>query len=325
MEQGIMARLVSLGSASKDVFLIDRDDFAEIEVNGKSFFSHLELGQKVDIDRIAFSTGGGATNAAVTFARFGHESAVVSNIGNDSEGEDVLKDLKKEHVNTNFINTAKNQKTGYSTILLTPRGERTILTFRGASAHLQSLDANRLAEFPHDWLYATTLRGNFDILEAFFKKTQSLGGKVMFNPGKAELDNKRAFIHLASHMDALLLNKSEAQSIVPGETLTELLENLKKFVAIVIITDGSMGAIAHDGNKTFRIGLYEDVKVRDATGAGDAFGSGFLAAYASGETFKKSLHFAAANSTFVVTKIGAKAGILTGKEKLHPMPMQEIK
>jgi ribokinase len=320
-----MARLVSLGSASKDVFLIDRDDFAEIEVDGKSFFSHLELGQKVDIDRIAFSTGGGATNAAVTFARFGHESTVVANIGNDHAGEEVIEDLKKENVNTDFINVAKNQKTGYSTILLTPRGERTILTFRGASARLQDLDANHLAELPHDWLYATTLRGDFDVLETFFKKTKSLGGKVMFNPGKAELGDKHAFIHLMRYMDALLLNKSEAQSIVPGETLTELLENLKKLATIIIITDGPMGAIAHDGDKTFRIGLYEDVKVRDATGAGDAFGSGFLAAYASGETFKKSLHFAAANSTSVVTKIGAKAGILTGEERLHPMPIQEIK
>jgi len=320
-----MARLVSLGSASKDVFLIDRDDFAEVEIDGKSFFSHLELGQKVDIDRVAFSTGGGATNAAVTFARFGHESTIISNIGNDSEGENVLKDLKKENVNTDFINIAKNRKTGYSTILLTPRGERTILTFRGASAHLQDLSPDCLAEFSHDWLYATTLRGDFATLETFFKKTKSFGGKVMFNPGKAELADKHAFIRLMHHMDALLLNKTEAQSIVHGETLTELLENLKKLTTIIIITDGPMGAIAHDGEKTFRIGLYEDVRVRDATGAGDAFGSGFLAAYASGETFKKSLHFAAANSTSVVTKIGAKAGILTGKEKLHPMLIQEIK
>ena len=66
------------------------------------------------------------------------------------------------------------------------------------------------------------------------------------------------------------------------------------------------------------------MKMRDATGAGDAFGSGFLAAYADGKSFKRSLMFASANSTSVVQKIGANRGILNGEEQLHPMPIQKI-
>ena len=43
-----------------------------------------------------------------------------------------------------------------------------------------------------------------------------------------------------------------------------------------------------------------------------------------GKSFKESLIFASANSTAVVSKYGANKGLLTGSEKLHPMPIQKI-
>ena len=58
-----MARIVCLGAALQDVFLIDHDDFTiSTDPNGKSYFNGIELGNKIDIDKIHFSTGGGASN-----------------------------------------------------------------------------------------------------------------------------------------------------------------------------------------------------------------------------------------------------------------------
>lgn len=75
-----MARIVSVGAALQDVYLIDHDDFG---TNKRGFFNQIELGTKVDIDKIKFSTGGGATNAATTFARYGHESIFMGCISNE--------------------------------------------------------------------------------------------------------------------------------------------------------------------------------------------------------------------------------------------------
>ena len=86
-----------------------------------------------------------------------------------------------------------------------------------------------------------------------------------------------------------------------------------------------MGGIARSGEKTYRFGIYEDVKIKDTTGAGDAFGSGFLASYASGDSFRTALIFASANSTGVVQRRGAKNGIISRDIELHPMPIQLIK
>ena len=128
-----------------------------------------------------------------------------------------------------------------------------------------------------------------------------------------------------SDVDVLLVNKDEARQLVPGSTLKELINRLKNYVPNVIITDGNQGAIATDGNEVYRIGLYEDVPVKDATGAGDSFGSGFLAAYANGRSFTDSLIFASANSTNVVQYVGSKKGILTTRARLHDMPIAKIR
>lgn len=321
-----MARIASVGSALQDVYLIDQDDFStDIHIHGKGYFDRLELGIKVDIDKIEFSTGGGATNAATTFARSDHESIFMGCIAHDPPGKAVVDALDKENIDTSFVTYTKGIHTGYSVILLAPTGERTILTCRGAAAHFESIDPKDLDLIQPDWLYVATLRGNMDILDKLFTRAKKLGIKIMFNPGLKELEHTKKLIGLLEDTDVLLVNKEEAASIVPGVLLTELVSKLRNYVPVAIVTDGNQGSIASDGKQTFRVGIYEDVKVKDATGAGDAFGSGFLAAYAAGKSFKDSLVFAAANSTSVVQKLGAKKGIIPISTKLHAMPIQEVR
>ena len=317
-----MARIVSVGAALQDVYLIDHDDFG---TNSRGFFNQLELGTKVDIDKIQFSTGGGATNAATTFARNGHESIFMGCIANDPAGTAIINALDDEGIDSSYVSYAENIHTGYSVLLLAPNGERTILTCRGASAKFDILNPDDLENIYPDWLYVTTFRGNMDMLDQFFTKAKSLGAKIMFNPGNLELAHQRKLLGLLSDVDVLLLNKEEAKKIVVGSTLQELILRVRNYVPAAIITDGNQGAIATDGKEVYRLGLYEDVPIKDATGAGDAFGSGFLAAYANGKNFKESLIFASANSTSVVRKIGSKAGIITQNTKLHTMAIQEIR
>jgi len=317
-----MARIVSIGAALQDVYLIDHDDFG---TNSRGFFNQIELGTKVDIDKIKFGTGGGATNAATTFARYGHESIFMGCISNDPAGQAIINSLDDEGIDSSYVTYLNRLQTGYSVVLLAPNGERTILTCRGASAHFDAPNPDDLDTVYPDWIYVTTFRGDMDALDQFFTKAKSLGAKIMFNPGNLELQHARKLLGLLSDVDILLVNKCEAQKIVEGKILTELLAKVKNYVPNVIITDGNQGAIATDGKEVYRAGLYEDVKIKDSTGAGDAFGSGFLAAYADGKSFKDSLIFASANSTSVVQHVGSKDGILSKNTKLHNMPIEEIR
>lgn len=320
-----MARILALGSALQDIYLIDHDDFVSTKEGEVEKLGQIVVGSKVDIDKISFEVGGGGTNSAVTFARHGHETIFLGNLGNDPAGQAIESLLDDEGVDTSYITHLKNQKTGVSVVLLdTKSGERTILTYRGASAKFDNLSEDDLDTINPDYLYVTSLRGDMDTLLRFFEKAHDMGCKIMFNPGKLEIKEKKKLLGLLDLVDILLVNKTEAAEIVPGKILDELLSHLKNYCQTIIITTGAMGAIATNGKETYRFGIYEDLPVKDTTGAGDAFGSGFLAHLASGNSFKDALIFGSANSTSVVSKLGAKAGILYNDEDLHPMPIQKI-
>ena len=320
-----MARIVSLGAALQDIYLVDHDDLAPTTIGGEAIFGKVLVGSKVDIDRISYEVGGGGVNSAITFARNGHEAIFLGNVARDSAGSAIVRVLDREGVDTSYVNFLERRSTGTSVILLDSKsGERTILTCRGASEQFGNFSEADLDLIQPDWLYVTTLRGDYDALARFIVKAKSIGTKVMFNPGVRELDDTTRLGKLLKYVDVLNVNKSEAARIVPGTVLTELLYHLNGYVPTAIITDGAMGGIAGNGTDTYRFGIYEDTKIKDATGAGDAFGSGFLAALASGKSFRSALIFASANSTAVVGKLGANRGALTGIEPLHPMPIQKI-
>ncbi len=319
-----MARIVSLGSALQDIYLIDRDDFVGSKVAGNSIFGELVIGTKVDIDRASYEVGGGGTNSAVSFARYGHEVIYMGSLSRDPAGEAVLACLDDENIDSSYVEFVRGG-TGCSVILLdVKKGERTILTHRGAAGKFDGLNAEDLELINPDWLYVTSLRGDMYKLLEFFEKAHQLGIKVMFNPGECELEQLPKLIGLLSDVDVLLVNKREAAQIVPGVVLSELLARLANYCQTVIITDGAMGSIATNHEEVWRLGVYEQVRMRDATGAGDAFGAGFLAKYADGAKFVDALQFGAANAASVVQKYGAKSGILTSDAKLHPMVMQKI-
>lgn len=320
-----MARIVSLGSALQDIYMIDHDDLVPTPIGGSAILGKVLVGSKVDIDRISYEVGGGGINSSISFSRHGHEAVVLANIAQDPAGAAIIKKLDREGIDNSYVNFLARKNTGTSLILLDSKsGERTIMTYRGASQQFGNISENDLDLIQPDWMYVTSLRGDFETLKRFFTKAKSMGVKIMFNPGNKELAHPRELTRLFKYVSILILNKSESAKIVPGTVLTELFYHLKGYTDTVIITDGAMGGIAGNGEEIYRFGIYEDTNVKDTTGAGDAFGSGFLAHLLSGHSFRNSLVFASANSASVVSAFGANKGILAGAEKLHPMPIQKL-
>lgn len=318
-----MVKILTIGAAVQDVFMSHSPELKPVsDKTADELFIKIELGSKNDVNNINFSTGGGATNAAVTFARQGIEAQFMGTIAHDPAGSAVLSDMDKEGVDTTYISYSKKYCTGYSVVLLASTGERTFLTYRGASTHYDIKNFD-LDDAKADWLYVTSMAGNVDIIDKIFSQAKSLNTKVFFNPGKDELKHVDKLKALLEDVDILSVNTEEARQIVDGDSLEELVRRLLNYVPLAIISDGSNGVIASDGKTIVRAGMYQDVKVIDRTGAGDAFGSGFLSQWANSKSLKDSIVFASANSTSVVTKIGAKAGILHKGTVLHAMPLNE--
>lgn len=317
-----MTRIISVGAAVQDVFLSHSDAFTPVCVEPDKCFEQLPLGAKADVNQINFSTGGGATNASVTFARNGIDAVYMGVIGHDPAGVAVLDDLDKEGVDTSHIRYSNTHNTGYSVLLLAPNGERTILTYRGASTHYDT-KAFDLSNTAADWMYISSLAGCMEVLESLVTSAKKSGIKIMINPGKSELQKIKQLRPLLEDIDVLLLNRDEMKLLVDGDKSEELVRRALSLVSTVIVSDGPNGVCASDGKTMISAGMYEDVSVLDRTGAGDAFGSGFLSQWATGKSLRDAIVFASANSTSVVQHIGAKKGILHKGVTLHDMDIKE--
>lgn len=316
-----------VGSSSQDVYLHNVDGLAPVCINPNDCFYNIHLGDKIYVNKVDFLTGGGASNASVTFARGGQKTYFMGLIGCDPAGSACLASLAGENVDTKYVSYTRRYNTDYSTLLLAPSGERTILTYRGCGTHIKPNHFDLTKVTDHiDWIYMTSLVGHFDIYRPLVEEAHKRGIKIAFNPGNAELSHPDELKKLLPYIEILSMNKEEAQKIVSGDTSEELILKLRKYCPVVIITDGLAGSLVSDGETTLRADLYhgEDRAV-DRTGAGDSFCSGFTLSYALGNSLKKAIHYASANSASVVARIGSKPGILRYYEaKLDPMNIRKV-
>ncbi len=319
MNQSKQLRVISVGAAVQDVFL--SGTIFTPHYNEGEWVEEFKVGKKYELEKVDFSTGGGATNAAVTFARQGLHSVYMGKIGDDPAGLAILNDLHMEGIDSSLVKTSKNYHTGYSTLLLAPDGGRTILTYRGASGNFAVEDFD-LANMQGEWLYISTLAGDMKILEKIINTANDKNIKVAINPGKGELAEADWLKSLLHKVDILSVNKEELKQLVEGDNNDDLVRHASDMAPITIMTDGKNGVVATDRKQIIRAGMYEDVPVVDRTGAGDAFGSGFTAAIAKGDDLASAIRLASANSTSVIGKIGAKSGILHAQDELHDMSME---
>ncbi len=301
--------VISIGAATQDVFLTGKILAAKRDVRTHSYVEQFPLGEKLNLDNVYFETGGGASNAAVTFARQGLKSTYMGKIGQDPAGAEVLRVFKKEGVATDYAVYDEKLSTGYSTILLAPNGERTILTYRGAAHNLKSGDFH-INNLRADWLYITSLAGNIDLLSRLLKHAQAYGIKVALNPGHDELNQIKKLRKLLVGVEVLIGNFQEMRLLFGGETPEEVITRGFGTCPYLVLSDGPSGIYVTDSDKLYRAGQYQKVKVVDRTGAGDAFGSGFVAALAQGLSLEHAVTLGSANATSVIQKIGPKSGIL---------------
>lgn len=332
-----MYDVITIGTAMRDVFvrlgMIPNGRYHRVVRNSRFETGAAEcfsLGSKIAVPDIVFATGGGGTNAAVTFAREGLKTACFSIVGGDVNGETVMRELHKERVDFLFkIDRHARHKTAYGIILLSFSGERTILTYRGASEDLKHA-AIPWPRLKARWLYLAPLGGAArGAIERTLRHARAARMNVAVNPSLAMIgDGLAEATRLFRGVKVFIVNEEEAALLARarGTKPEKLLAALvRAFRTLVVVTRGPRGVLVGDGKRIYRAGTYRERSVADRTGAGDAFGSGFVSALIRGGKEKdfasadieEAIRLGSANGTSVVEHIGAKEGILTRSAFLH--------
>lgn len=243
----------------------------------------LKYGSKIVVEKFAKSLGGNAANVAVGMSRLGLKTALVTAFGNDDDGILIKRKLLTENVDISNSVTPETRQSNTSSIIVF-KGDRTILSYHGG------LNPPDIAIPQSQWYYLTNVFFDINLLP----KT----GKIAFNPGVREIKKGREFLQpILERADILFVNKGEYEAVGVTKTKT------------VVVTDGPNGARVYENGKEYFQKALPGDRV-EATGAGDAFAAGFLAARFYGKTIEEQLLWGAKNSASVIGKVGAIDGLL---------------
>lgn len=328
-----MFDIITIGSATMDVF-VECDDANIVSAAtkcAKSEYMCYPYGAKVEITEFTSNTGGGGVNTALNFANLGFSTSAICKIGDDIYSRGVLEALQKSTLDLSNIIQDKSVSTGFSIILLSFQGDRTVLAQRGANATLKKSEINFDAIKNAKLLYIAPLSGESNkVLGTIVDFAKENGVKVCFNAGTTSL--KRGFEYIKKIIDdaqIIVMNKEEASMVTKIQErpdsrtehfsqelihpdIKEMLKKLKIIdEQIIVITDGKNGAYAYDG-KTFYQCPNFPADVVSTLGAGDAFSSTFCASLdRTNNDIGRALMYGAVNSASVVSNFGASEGFLT--------------
>lgn len=322
-----MSEIITIGSATQDIFISSK---CSKIINVKGMFEEKELlclghGDKIEVENPMIDVGGGAINVAANFKNLGFEVAPIVKMGKDVTSHAILNRLEERGIDPSLIIRDSESNTGFSVILTSFEGDRTVLTHRGPNGKITKEDIpwDRIKEAK--WLYIAPLSNESNlIVEKLVKFAKENNVKIAYNPGGTAL--KMGFEHLKESIlctDVLLMNKDEASKITDIDILPNRLSNESKIPKdtykmieklstlcskVILITDGKNGAIAFDHKNFYKVGVFP-AKPVTTLGAGDAFSSTFVAGLIKTDgDIEKSLKYAAINSASVIEQIGAQVG-----------------
>ena len=322
-----MYDVICVGSSTVDVFA--KTQYSELikikNMREEEDFLAYPTGSKILVEELDFTTGGGGTNVAVAFSRLGLKAAYLGCMGNDENGNIVLKRLKENKVDTSLV-VRKNGQTGYSLILDSIEHDRTILAYKGINNDLKYSDI-KTNKLKTKWFYfSTMLKDAFRAQEKLAKFAQKKGIKIIFNPSSYLANKGSSYLkEILSRAEIIVLNKEEAEMIVGKDEIEYLGYKLHKLgPKYAVITDGKNGAYCYHDNFLYFAGT-TDMKVIETTGAGDSFSSTFLAGMILKNDIEFAMKLATTNAESVISHHGAKNKLLTYREALAVLKKRPIK
>jgi sugar/nucleoside kinase (ribokinase family) len=308
--------VVSIGSATKDIFLFTKDSNLKRGID--RHFLEVPLDQKIEIEKRLEFSGGSATNSAASFAKFGKNAAVIAKIGNDYNGGFILDDLSKRGISTEYVIRGSGE-TPFTNVLVSTNRHMIILTYRGMESSLKAEEIR--LDFESKWLFVGPLPGNaYKILPVMIDYCKLNDIKIALNPGSTELGLKlKRMAKILKDVNVISMNDDEAGIFVGyGNDVKNLVKLAKTVKDTAIITKGDKGSLVADSGNIYRASAYPSKQI-NFIGAGDAYFAGFMNGLIDSKDIEESISLGSYNASSVTMHYGAKDGIVSG------YPVQELK
>jgi len=257
--------------------------------------------------------GGAGANTACWLARGGVDPVLVARVGNDESGRARLLELLGAGVDSE-VTVDPAAATGSIVVVVGADGERTMLTDRGASRRLSVADVPAAvltgARHLHLSGYPLFDDGSRAAASHALAAARAAGLTTSVDAASAaplaRLGAVR-FLDLCAGADLLLANAEEAQVLTGCAEAAHAAQLLAGRFAVAVVKAGAAGAVWASGDAVVP-GRAQPARVRDTTGAGDAFAAGLLIGWLAGAAPAAALGAGAALAAEAVTVTGGRPG-----------------
>lgn len=263
---------------------------------------------------VELAAGGSAANFAVWVARYGNASGLIGRVGDDFLGHALVKELESEGVQP-FLVFDPECATGRVGVIISEDGERDMICDRRANTRLSPDDIPeeviRQAQWLHISGYAFFEPGPARAARRAMETSLAAGIPVSVDPAAYSFINavgRSDFLKLCAGATVILPNLDEGRAMTGFSDPLDIANSLVEYFPVVALKLGAGGCLGVSRHEPEPIRLPPiPTEVVDTTGAGDAFGAGFVMAYSHGEGLAASLARGNQLGATAVSRVGARS------------------
>ena len=308
-----MKKVIGIGNALTDMLVnlrsdevLEKFDLPRGSMSLVNSEQQKEISKSVSGLPYTLSLGGSADNTIRAMARLGCKVGFIGKVGRDSTGDFFESALENLGIQP-FIMRGE-ERSGKCVSLVSPDGERTLVTHLGAAVEMKAEDLTPAIFEGYDCLYVEGyLVQDHNLIRGAIRMAKELGLKVAidlasFNVVEENLEFLREVI--SEYVDIVFANEDEARVFSGEEEPVNALQYISTMCDLVVVKIGMRGALIKQGGEVSHVGIMAAAKRVDTTGAGDFYAAGFMAGMCEGLSLRQCGTIGAITAGKVIEIVG---------------------
>ncbi len=261
--------------------------------------------------------GGAPLNVALRMKSFGAESTVISKVGSDADGEEIVSFLSEKGIATDLIQVSEEYKTGVVNVMINEKGNASydILYPSAWDKIVMNEEIKKKVSEADVFIFGSLICRDEESRSTLNALLEEAKYKVFDTNLRAPYYTADVLIELMIKADFIKLNDEELFEISRkmNSPYNSFEQNIK-FIADktntkqICVTKGAFGAVLYYDEKFYYNSGYF-IKVVDTVGAGDSFLASLIVRLLRGKSPQKSLNYACAIGALVAGEEGANPKI----------------
>lgn len=258
--------------------------------------------------------GGAAANTLAGISSLGGKTTFIGVVGDDEFGRSFLKDMDEANVQMEYTiqKSLEGKGTALVILLITPDGERTIISYVGVSIPVEQRMVTPKNLTDHQVLFSDAYVWDKSITSQMLRRTyaEARQNKIVtsFGLGNASVVKmyREDLLDFIPQVDVLFGNLNEYQALFDAESFETIIQKLQQIATVAILTNAEHGALIITPEAVLHTPAKAVSQIVDTTGAGDMFASGFLYGMTHGYDLEQCGYLGSEMAGHIITQVGAR-------------------